>query len=291
MNELIVGNKLIASFLMISIALAIRWLVIRHLLKLPTDEKELPRRWINSIKNAANLFIVIGLIAIWLSELRFVALSIATFVVALVIATREFIQCLLGSVYQASTRMFSIGDWIKVGDNYGEVVHSDWLRTTLLEVDMASRSYDYTGKTLLIPNNQFVASSVQNLNFMRRYVSHSISIIRDAEPINVFHFREEILKNVKEYCAPFEEVALRYNGLIEKRLGISLPGPEASVRITSTNLGKNEFTITLFCPTNEAVGIEQRLIEDFMELWYRELDRLEQDKENVNRVTKQNPKV
>jgi small-conductance mechanosensitive channel len=164
------------------------------------------------------------------------------------------------------------------------------LSTTLLEVDMASRSYGYTGKTLLIPNNQFVASSVQNLNFMRRYVSHSISIIRDAEPTNVFHFREAILKNVKEYCAPFEEVALRYNGLIEKRLGISLAGPEASVRVTTTNLGKNEFTITLFCPTNEAVGIEQRLIEDFMGLWYGELDRREQDKENKKSVTKQNPK-
>lgn len=278
MNELILGNKLIASFLMISIALAIRWLVIRHLLKLPKDEKELPRRWINSIKNAANFLIAIGLITIWLSELRFVALSIATFVVALVIATREFIQCLLGSVYQASTRMFAIGDWIKVGGHYGEVVNSDWLSTTLLEIDMESKSYGYTGKTLLIPNNQFVASSVQNLNFMRRYVSHNFSIIRDAEPINVFHFREVILQKVREYCLPFEDVAARYNVLIEKRLGISLAGPEASVRITTTNLGKNDFNITLFCPTNEAVGIEQRLTEDFMNLWYEELDGLEQEK-------------
>lgn len=278
MNELVVEYKLIASLLMIVVALLVRWLVVRYLLKMPADEQELPKRWINSVKNASNFIIAIGLIVIWLSELRFVALSIATFVVALVIATREFIQCVLGSIYQTSTRMFAIGDWIKVGPNYGEVVRSDWLSTTLLEIDIESKSYGYTGRSLLIPNNQFVVANFQNLNFMRRYVSHSFSIIRDADAINVFQFREMILEKVKEYCSPFEEVAQRYNVLIEKRLGITLAGPAASVRIITTNLGKNEFAVTLFCPTQEAVGIEQRLIEDFMGAWYRELSRLEQEK-------------
>ena len=274
MDELIMEYKLIASFLMIAAALVVRWLVIRYLLKMPTDEQDLPKRWTNSVKNASNLLIAIGLIVIWLSELRFVALSIATFVVALVIATREFIQCILGSIYQASTRMFSIGDWIKIGGNYGEVVRSDWLSTTLLEIDIESKSYGYTGRSLLIPNNQFVTVNFQNLNFMKRYVSHSFSIVREAESINVFQFREMILEKVKEYCSPFEEVAQRYNVLIEKRLGIVLAGPAASVRIVTTDLGKNEFVVTLFCPTQEAVGIEQRLTEDFMGAWYREVERL-----------------
>lgn len=152
MNELIIENKLIASFLLIVIAIIIRWLAVRHLQQLPSDESDLPRRWMNGTRNAVTTLVVIGLIVIWLSELRFVALSIATFTVALIIATREFIQCFLGALYQASTRAFSIGDWIKVGSNYGEVVSSDWLTTELLEIDMESMSYGYTGKTLVIPN-------------------------------------------------------------------------------------------------------------------------------------------
>jgi small-conductance mechanosensitive channel len=279
MNELITENKLIASFLLIVLAVGIRWLVVRHLRKLPNDEDDLPRRWMNGARNAVTTLVVIGLIIIWLSELRFVALSIATFTVALIIATREFIQCFLGALYQTSTRAFSIGDWIKVGSNYGEVVSSDWLTTKLLEIDMESMSYGYTGKTLVIPNNQFVANPIQNLNFMRRYVAHSFIIVRDAEPINVFQAKELILEKAQNYSASHNDVAQRYNEMLEKRLGVTLPGPESSVRVTTTNLGKNQFTITVFCPTEEAVKIEQKLTEDFMAFWYAEVEKLKVEKE------------
>lgn len=271
MNELITENKLVASLVLLSVALVVRWLVVRHLKKLPLDEKELPRRWINTVKNVTNAMIAFGLIIIWLSELRFVALSIATFTVALIIATREFIQCFLGALYQTSTRAFSIGDWIKIGNHYGEVVSSDWLTTQLLEVDIESASYLYTGKTLVIPNNQFVANPITNLNFMRRYVSHSFCIVRDVENINVIDARDLILQKAQEYCAPFSEVAKRYEAMLENRLGVRLAGPEPEVRIGTTNLGKNEFTITVFCPTEEAITIEQKLTEDFMTFWHTEL--------------------
>ena len=279
MNELITENKLIASFLLIAVAVAIRWLAVRHIQKLPTGEDDLPRRWMNGARNAVTTLVVLGLIIIWLSELRFLALSIATFTVALIIATREFIQCFLGALYQASIRAFSIGDWIKIGNNYGEVVSSDWLTTKLLEIDMESMSYAYTGKTLVIPNNQFITHPIQNLNFMRRYVAHSFIIVRDAELINVFQIKELILEKARHYSEPYSEVAQRHNEMLEKRLGIKLPGPDSSVRVTTTHLGKNQFTITVFCPTEEAVKIEQKLMEDFMTFWYTEVERLNIEKE------------
>jgi len=279
MNEFITENKLVASLILIVIAIAIRWLAVRYIQRMPSDEDDLPKRWINAARNAATTFIVIGLIIIWLSELRFVALSIATFTVALIIATREFIQCFLGALYQASTRTFSIGDWIKVGNHCGEVVSSDWLTTKLLEIDIEGASYAYTGKTIVVPNNQFVANPVYNFNYMRRYVSHSFTITRDAEPINAFHLKTFILEKALGYCKAFEEVAQRYSHLVEKRLGIPLSGPEASVRVTTTNLGRNEFTISVFCPTQDAVTIEQKLTEDFMTFWYTELERIKIEKE------------
>jgi small-conductance mechanosensitive channel len=264
------NNKVMLSLLLIVSALSLRLLLARRWRKLPLNEEQSTRQWINSAKNGVNFVIVIGLILIWMSELRFVALSIATFVVALVIAAREFIQCFIGSFYHASTRTFAIGDWIKIGPHQGEVVRSDWLSTTLLDIDLDDKSYAYTGKTLVIPNSQLVSQVVQNLNFMRRYVAHSFSIVREADTVNVFAARELLLNKAKEYCLPFQDVALRYNGLMEKRMGISLPGPEASVRITSSDIGKNKFTVTVFCPTHQAVRIEQKLIEVFMEFWYEQ---------------------
>lgn len=273
MNSLIIENQIIASVLLLALAMLLRWLVIRHLKKLPSDEKELSRRWVNSAKNAINMLIVLGLIIIWLSELRFVALSIATFMVALIIATREFIQCFLGALYQTSTRAFAIGDWIKIGNHYGEVVSSDWLTTQLLEVDIELKSYEYTGKTLIIPNNQFVANPIVNLNTMRRYVSHTFVIVRDAEFVNVFQAKDMILAQAKAYSEPFANIAQRYDAMLESRFGVNIGGSEPSVRITTSNLGKNQFEITVYCPTNQAKAIEQKLTEDFMKYWYNEAKR------------------
>ena len=278
MNHLFIENKFIISLLLVAVTLIIRGLVVHRLNQLTSDEDGLPRRWINTTKNTATFLILIGLIIIWLSELQYLALSIATFIVALVIATREFIQCFMGAMYHASTRTFSIGDWIKVGDYHGEVTHSDWLSTTLLEVDLDGMTYGYTGKTLIVPNNQFVIHTIQNLNFMRRYVAHSFDIVRDEEFVNIFEAKSLILKKAEEYCAPFHEVAQRYNDLIEKRLGIEISGPEANIRITTSNLGKNIFTVTLFCPTDEAINIEQQLTEDFMEFWYKTLKKNKHEK-------------
>jgi small-conductance mechanosensitive channel len=199
--------------------------------------------------------------------LRFIALSIAAFAVALVVATREQIQCFLGALYIAGSRAFGVGDWIKVSHYHGEVVSSDLLTTTLLEVDIEDKSYSYTGKTLVVPNNLFVGGVVQNLNFMRRYVSHSFSITKENNPIDIRLAREFLISRAEFYCEPFKNVAERYGSLIENRLGVSLGMDSASVRVTTNSTAKNVFIISFFCPTQEAVHIEQKILEDFFDYW------------------------
>jgi small-conductance mechanosensitive channel len=272
-SDFLLAHKSAASLVLIALILMLRFLMLRHLQRMPEDEENSPQRWINSVKNISNLFIAIGLIIIWLTELRYAALSIAAFAVAFVVATREFIQCFLGALYQASSRAFVVGDWIKIGPVSGQVVRSDWLSTTLLEIDIDSMSYAYTGKSIVLPNNRFITDPVQNLNYMRRYVTHSFALVRDADPIDLFTMKDYMLQQAKAACAPFNEVAKRYSGLIAKRLGVDIVGPEASVRVQTNSIGKNVFTVSIFCPTEEAVNIEQKLTEDFMRHWYRELKR------------------
>lgn len=271
MNELLTEHKLLISLILILVMLAARWLAIRQLKKHRFDESKEVNRWINSIKNTVNFLIVVGLVIIWLSELRFVALSIATFIVALVIATREFIQCFTGSLYQASARTYSVGDWVQIGPNSGEVIRSDWLSTVLLEVDLETMSYGYTGKTLVIPNSFLLTNTVKNLNFMRRYVAHSFTLTRDCEVVNLITAKDFIFEKAKSYCQPFEDVARRYNSHIEKRLGATISGPKPDIRFSTTVFGKNSITITIFCPTDEAIAIEQKLTEDLMNFWYSAL--------------------
>ena len=275
MNDLITDNKLLASLLLVVVAIVIRWMAARYIIKIASNEDDLPNRWMNVIRNVMTILIVIGLIIIWLSELRFVALSIATFTVALIIATREIIQCFLGSVYKASTRPFSIGDWIKIGDHCGKVISSDWLTTKLLEVDIQSAAYNYTGKTITIPNNLFITNPVCNFNFMRLCVLHTFTITRDAQPIDLFQAKTLILEKAKTYCEPFKDIVQNHRNLFEKRLGIRLSDPDASVKVATSNLGKDLFTVSILCPTQEADNLEQKLTEEFMIFWRTALDRIE----------------
>ena len=247
--------------------------VIRHFVKraLRANDKQdvdRKRRRLNAADNVFNLISFVGLILIWSTELQNIAISIAAFMVALVIATKEFISCIVGAFYKASTRPYQVGDWVKIGHFEGEVTDSDWLSTTLFEVDFKGGSYAYTGRTTVVPNSVLLTNSVQNLNYMRRYVEHSFSISRLTDDVNLFEIKEPILAKIREYSEHFHEVAIRYNSLIEKRLDIKIAGPEPSVRVKTTVEGYNVFTVSLFCPTDEAADIEQKVTEDFMRIWY-----------------------
>ncbi|TPE46926.1 mechanosensitive ion channel [Maribrevibacterium harenarium] len=247
--------------------------VLRNNQKIDHDKK---RQRLNTLDNAFNLLMVIGVIFVWSAELQNIAISIAAFMVALVVATKEFISCIVGAFYKASTRPFDVGDWVKIGSFEGEVTDSDWLSTTLFEVDLKGKTYTYTGRTTVVPNSLLLTSTVQNLNYMRRYVEHTFAIARQGDEVNLYEIREQILERIKEYSEHFRDVAIRYNSLIEKRLDIKISGPEPKVRITTTPEGHNVFTVSLFCPTREAVDIEQKVTQDFMRFWFEQ--RAKQEK-------------
>ncbi|WP_245921688.1 mechanosensitive ion channel family protein [Bowmanella denitrificans] len=263
--EFVVGHKLVLSVLFGALFLVLRQWLLRLIRKRAKRKSEDKRHVVNAIKNITNLLLVLFLLVVWSTELQNLALSIAAFMVAIVLATREFIQCIMGFVYATSTRMFRVGDWIQVGNYQGEVIESHWFTLTLLEVDI--ETYEYSGKTLNIPNNLLVTSTVKNLNYLKRYASHTFTLVRD-QSVNVFAFKRELLDLAKVHCEHFRDVAMRYNNLIQKRLDVSIPGPDPDIRVTTNHLGDTEVRIKIFCPTEQAIEIEQKITEDFMRLWF-----------------------
>jgi small-conductance mechanosensitive channel len=263
--DLMIQYKLVTSLLLIALVILLReWVV--HFIRERSKRKRKDRRGtITAIRNSTNFLLFIAIFLFWEGEIQSFALSIAAFTVAIILATREYVQCLLGFVYLSSTRPFSVGDWIQVDNYCGEVANKDWLKVSLLEVD--HDAYVYTGKSLTIPNSLFVTKTVKNLNFLKRYTFHSFAIT--TEPlVDVFLFKDQLLASAKEYCSSFHDVAQRYRELIEKRLEVSIQSHDPEIRILTTDLGKIETQITIFCPTELALEIEQKLTQDFMRLWF-----------------------
>jgi small-conductance mechanosensitive channel len=128
-------------------------------------------------------------------------------------------------------------------------------------------SYQYSGKTAFFPNNKLITSSITNLNFLKRYASHKFTLIRD-QSINPYLFLDELLEKAQIHCSDFQDVASRYNQMIERRLDASIAGPEPHITVKTTELGDTKIDITVFCPTERAIEIEQLITKDFMRLWF-----------------------
>lgn len=241
------------------------------------------RYLINNTKNVINAILFISLFALWSAELQRFALSIAAFIVAIVLATKEIIQCVVGFIYISSTNPFRVGDWIQTKDFTGEVTATDWAKVTLLELD--PKDHSYTGRSVFVPNSQLIMLPIINLNYMRRYVNHSFSIVREDTNFNPFILRDSLIAKANQYCADFSDVAERYNSLIESRLDIKISGPQPTFNVSTTDIGKIRITMSLFCPTKQSQKIEQRLVEDLMTMWAIEQKKHKQQGELPNNET------
>lgn len=266
-------NKLVLTFSITFLALAVKYLLVKLVRKQAKSKGEDRRYLVNNVKNFLNFVLIVSLFSLWAVEMQKFAFSIAAFSVAIVLATREFIQCIIGFFYLVSTRPFRIGDWIEVDQFVGEVSATDWIKSTLLEVDI--KTYEYTGKSLFIPNNKLMTSPIKNLNFLKRYATHHFSIVRD-QSVNPYGIIQKVIKNAKAYCADFHDVAVRYNQMIERRLDVKIAGPEPKVKISTSELGDTVVEITIFCPTERAIEIQQAITKDFMRYWYAEVNKAKQ---------------
>ncbi len=211
---------------------------------------------------------VILLLVVWSTEIQNFALSVAAFAVAIVLAMREFIQSIIGFFYLVTTRPFRVGDWIQVDGIYGEVAEIDWVKTTLLDIDM--KTYRISRRVIYIPNGRLVTSPIKNLNFVKRYVTHDFEIVR-KEGINGFPIYDELYKRCLSYCEEFYDVAVRYNAIIERKLDATIFGPEPEIRFSTTDIGDFKANIKLFCPTELAIDLEHKITADFMQLWDAQL--------------------
>ena len=265
MIQSLIENKTLVTVVLAIVIITVK-LVITRFIKKRAKKKKVDKRFtVNLLNNIFNFALIFMVFNIWSIEIQKFAFSIAAFVVAIVLATREFIQCFIGFIYVISNRPFRIGDWIQVGNYCGEVNSIDWINLTLLEVNISN--YQFTGKTLYIPNNQLVTTPIKNLNFLKRYAVHHFTITRDGS-VNPFEFIDALKTNANSYCADFNDVAVRYNQVIEHRLDINIAGPEPHIEVATSDIGDTQVIFTIFCPSERAMEIENKLTADFMNFWF-----------------------
>ena len=255
-------SRLILSLGFVALVVGLRWLVIRAIRSRAPILSDNQRWWMTFVRNAATVVIVAGLLWLWAPELGDFALSITAFVVALVIATKELILNVSGAALRGATLNFGVGDWVRIGPHFGEVIDETLMSTVIQEVD--PRELRYTGRTVAVPNAVLLATPVVNENFRKRFLHHEFTLHSEPHP-RVGEIAEAIRAALASASDEFAQVARRYATVIEKAAGLQLPPTAPMVRVATTDLAKIAYRCTLFCPRERAMEMEQVALRAWLE--------------------------
>lgn len=262
--EVLTSRGIPSTVLLLVLLFLLRWVALRYVRRERQLSKELRLRWQNVIKNVFVLAGFIGLVMIWAPQLRAFALSLTAVVVAIVIATKELILCVSGSLLRASSSTFVIGDLVEYAGHIGYVVDQSLLTTEIQEVDEVSGLP--SGNQVVLPNSLFLSHPVKNFSHLRPYRVHSFSLHIDPDQAGAV---DALLACTEERAAAISRNAASEREFEQlpkwKRQLLKTSAPK--VHLGSTNIGKIAFVISIVCQEAKAMQYQT----DIARVFYRTL--------------------
>src|SRR5690606_24022236 len=212
-------------------------------------------------RNGLVLLLLLGLVMVWGEELRTIALSIVAIAVAFVVATKELILCLMGTIVKTVTRPFNIGDRIQIKDLRGDVIDQNLLTTTILEVGPGKNIHQRTGRVVIIPNALFLSEPVINESYTHDYILHVFTIPFKRED-DWRGARKALLEAANRHCAPYLDDVRRYMEQLSRQKGIDVPTVEPRVTIQIPTAGEVHLVVRVPTKSGQRSFIEQSIIAD-----------------------------
>ena len=133
---------------------------------------------LTAVKIFSAILLSLGVLLVlmaWLRDPEQIVLVIGIIWGALLIALRDLIQNIVGSLVLLVTRMYRIGDRIQVKGVYGIVMDIGIFRTTLMKLDEDSGDYP-TGRIATVPNGILFRETVTTSGATLSYAADEIRI-------------------------------------------------------------------------------------------------------------------
>ncbi|RUO65435.1 Small-conductance mechanosensitive channel [Pseudidiomarina planktonica] len=251
---------LISSLILFTALLILRW-IIRRFIRRTVKSVELRQRWLRQTRNAILLLLVLGLVLIWGNELRTLALSLVAIAVALVVATKELILCVTGTIVKNGANSFNLGDRIQVKDFRGDVIAQNMLATTILEVGPGKLTHQRTGRMIVVPNALFVSEPVINESYTHDYVLHVFTVPFKREE-NWRAAQQALLQATNEHCAPYLENVRAHMKRESQSRGLTSPSVEPRVSLQVPNAGEIHLIVRIPTKSENRSAIEQSILTD-----------------------------
>lgn len=264
------SNEVLVRALMSGVLLLVLWTLRVVLARVVRRKTEIlsadQRRWTRTVKNMVWTMIVLGLILIWAPQLRTVALSLAAFVVAIVIATKEVILCFMGAFMRVSTAPFRMGDWIVIDGICGEVVDINPFSAKLQELETARGTFAFTGKVVQIPNSRYFNVPIENISHYKHFKMHTIALSLQDDRLNGAELAAGLRAIVARHAADFREEAVQVHRRVSRNSSIPLPDPAPLVLYDPSDFNNQRLYVRAFLPTRQAAALSSAITEDFAHL-------------------------
>ena len=256
------ARNVVASVLLLLVVLIVRAGAMRFVRRHEASTDAVRLRWAAGIRNLTLLAVGLGLATIWAQEIQGFALSVAAVAVALVIATKELILCISGSVLRATSGAFAIGDRVEVKGVRGDVIDRTLFTTTVLEI---GPSHQRTGRAVVLPNSLFLTDAVVNESFTDNYVLHVVAVPLAADA-NLEAQEVALLAAAREVCAGFLGPARRNLGARARAHGLTPFSVDPRVTIQLPEPGKITLLLRVPTPSRERGRTEQLILRRYLGL-------------------------
>lgn len=267
-----IRGEAVESVAMVAALLLARTLLLNvHFRRHPDFSIESKRRFLVVSRNVTLLLVLFGLAAIWAAQIQTLALSMFAVAAAVVVATKELIMCLSGSILRSATKQYSVGDYIEVNGLRGRVVDINLLNTLMMQVGPNPLVGQLSGKTLSFPNSLLLNHSVRRDNILGDYVIHTAEI-----PVPIHLDSDEIVCRLKAVlepmCTPYVPAIQRHLENVQaEKLFIT---PAAQPRVTRVPHDDKVYLIIVryASPVAKRLEIQQAVLDEFLRVQYRLLN-------------------
>jgi small-conductance mechanosensitive channel len=263
-NQLAISETMLTLLIetgILILAVIILKTLASRFIKKKVQSRELQRRWLVQTRNAFILLLLLGFIFIWGEALRTFALSVVAIAVAFVVATKELILCVTGSILKTGAGSCNIGERIQVKDFRGDVIEQNILATTSLEVGPGKLTHQRTGRMTVIPNSLYVSEPIINESYSLDYVLHVFTVPFNREE-NWRAAQEAFLKSAKKFCKPYLKEALAHMEEISQEKGLDVPTADPRVTVQVPTAGEIHLIIRVPVKATQRGFIEQSILSD-----------------------------
>ncbi|MFI4875061.1 MAG: mechanosensitive ion channel domain-containing protein, partial [Blastopirellula sp. JB062] len=247
---------------------------VRRSDKLPSDVR---RRWLVQIRNGLLFLFLLGMFVVWASQIQHVTVSILAFAVAVVIATKELIQCISGSVMKAVGRPFKLGDRIEFHNIRGDVIDHNILTTTIMEIGPDQMTQQLTGRAIVVPNNMFLNKVVVNETFTQEYVLHSFKIPCSLKE-DWRQLEQDLLEAAKTECEPWLAKARQHFDLLAKQQGLTVLSVDPRITFRIPKSSELELVVRVVAPARRKGRVEQAILRRMLDRQWERAQAAEAEK-------------